>query len=98
MRLKARRLQGERTRRLINSSDRPGVLGRVVWRKHPPSAESVQGWEGQQDSVSSEKSRFSLEKETARFRREVEKTKRILVLTDLGFLRTKAQLLLKNKN
>ena len=59
-------------RRPINSPARPGVLGRVVWRKHPPLAESVQGWEGQLDSVSSEDSWFSLETETARFRREVE--------------------------
>lgn len=63
----------ENTKRTpVNSPAKPGVLGRVVWRKHPPFAQSVQGWEGQLDSVSSEQSSFSLEKETARFRREVE--------------------------
>ena len=72
MGLKAGDYREKEKRRPTNSSARPGVLGRVVWRKHPPSAESVQGWEGQLDSVSSEKNGFSSEKETARFRRKVE--------------------------
>lgn len=43
-------------------------------RKHSALAESVQGWEGQLDLVSSEENWFSLEKEAAKFRGEVEDT------------------------